>query len=234
MIISTKTSSFPFTMLSNLIYDRIIICDFTKRERAVLDLIVRTSYGCDKYYGERKNKLKISEEVYYERYSFMQKKDLASAGISNVVANKTLKSLENMNIISIDKWNKYLVIKINKNIEEWSVRENGNKNSLGKLIGINLSERLVTRYQNDKYKLNVSLSQKHEKHLILANNTLPKEKSKKIIKENYKHNSTINKGFQSTSELTKEIISRKDSNIVGMEKLKKARDSHNKCANNEI
>lgn len=88
-----------FTRISNELYEAIMQTDFTKRQRNILDLIIRMSYGCGK------------------KFAILRPSDFSLVGVHRNHVSSELRYLENANVIKIDGD----VIWLNKNYDQWRV-----------------------------------------------------------------------------------------------------------------
>lgn len=88
-----------FTKISNELYEAIMQTDFTKRQRNILDLVIRMSYGCGK------------------KFAILRPSDFTLVGVHRNHASAELKYLERANVIKIDGD----IIYLNKNYDQWRV-----------------------------------------------------------------------------------------------------------------
>lgn len=88
-----------FTRISNELYEAIMQTDFSKRQRNILDLILRMSYGCGK------------------KYAILRPSDFEVVGVYKTHIKRELDYLVSANVITVDEE----LISINKNYERWRV-----------------------------------------------------------------------------------------------------------------
>jgi hypothetical protein len=112
-----------FTRISNELYMAIMQTDFSKRQRSILDLIIRMSYGCGK------------------KYALLRPIDFELVGVYKSHITKELNYLQAVKVLFIED---NLVI-LNKNYDDWRV-------SLVKTANIDRLKALIKRnldgYQN--------------------------------------------------------------------------------------
>ena len=182
--------NYKFTALPNKIFGKVLISDFGKRERKVLDLIIRLSFGC----GNR-------------NYCFLRKVGFEVVGIDSAKIKVVLNSLTDKNIIIIEKYPNVLKIIINKDINSWLVKENGDEEKLAKLVGENLPNGKYKSYLNGNNKLAKKESQNVINSFTELKKQCSKEKDKEKLKKNNKEKVIINnnseKGFD---EMKKDLI----------------------------
>lgn len=88
-----------FTRISNELYEAIMQTDFSKRQRNILDLVIRMSYGCRK------------------KYAILRPSDFELAGVGRNHIKQELKYLASANVLKVDGE----IIYVNKNYEQWRV-----------------------------------------------------------------------------------------------------------------
>ena len=165
----------PFTRLPNEIFNKILISDFGKRERKAFDLILRLSYGC-----------------FNRNYCFLRKVDFEAVGIGSAKIKVVLDSLEDKNIIIIEKEQNILKLIINKDIDLWKVKMNGSEEQLAKLVGNNLPKRKHMPYRYDNNEFTEMGRRNFEKAFGSAKEECLKEKDKDKLKKNNKEKYIIN------------------------------------------
>ena len=109
-----------FTRISNDLYEAIMQTDFTKRQRNILDFVIRMSYGCQK------------------KYAILKPSDFELVGVGKNAIGSELRYLMHANVLNIDGY----VIQINKDYERWRVSmvKNFNKEKFNQVLKRNLSE----------------------------------------------------------------------------------------------
>lgn len=119
--------------IANEIWDQIMMCDFNREKRAILDLVLRLSWGCGK-----KSAL------------IPRQKDFCLAGIPESNVKKNLKWLEKAKVLLID-WDSKLYM-FNKDYDSWRVSlvDNYDEERLNLLIYQNI------QLSNNKEKLSNS------------------------------------------------------------------------------
>ncbi len=132
--------------VAHSINEAIMMRDFTKRQRKILDLVLRLSWGCNKKYAQ-----------------IPRQKDFEIVGIGEGHIKVELVWLVQSHIITIDD-NNY---SFNKDFDQWQVSRvrpfspenltelvrfnlNGNNPKLTKTVSGNLPKREETTYQNSK------------------------------------------------------------------------------------
>lgn len=187
----------PFTRLPNEILNKTLISDFGKRERKVLDLILRLSYGC-----------------FNRNYCIARKVDFEAVGVGSSKIRAVLESLKEKNIIFIGENLNELKITINKQVDLWLIKTNGDEEKLAKLVGKNLSKRKQNDYQNSNEMLTKTESQKLEKAFNFTKKQCLKEKDKEILKKNIKENGVANDdSISGIEKMRKHLIDKKGFNI---------------------
>lgn len=88
-----------FTRISNELYEAIMQTNFSKRQRNILDLVIRMSYGCRK------------------KYAILRPSDFEVVGVYKTHVKRELNYLSSANVIEVDGD----VISINKDYERWRV-----------------------------------------------------------------------------------------------------------------
>lgn len=113
-----------FTKLSNELYEAIMTSDFSKRQRKVLDLIIRMSYGCQK------------------KYALIRPIDFELVGVWKVDIQKELRYLEKAKVIFRDGER----IELNKNYDQWriSIVKSFDEERMKALIKRNLEQKKVS------------------------------------------------------------------------------------------
>lgn len=114
-----------FTRISNELYTAIMQTNFSKRQRNILDLVIRMSYGCGK------------------KYAILRPVDFEIVGITKNNIGTELKYLETAKVISIDKE----TITLNKNYDQWRIGlvKTSSDKRFEEVLKRNLNEVLETR-----------------------------------------------------------------------------------------
>lgn len=92
-----------YTRTSNELSEAIMQSDFSKRQRNILDLIIRMSYGC----GKKSALLRLS--------------DFELVGVYKVDVKKELEYLEKAHVIVADKEDDFFRLSLNKNYDQWRI-----------------------------------------------------------------------------------------------------------------
>ncbi len=112
-----------YTRLSNELYESIMQTDFTKRQRSMLDLIIRASYGCN------------------NKYALLRPSDFEVVGVYKTHVKKELEYLCRAKVIT---WHGER-ISLNKDYEQWRINLckpcNGNK--LQEILRRNISNEVT-------------------------------------------------------------------------------------------
>lgn len=108
-----------FTRLSNELYEAIMQSDFTKRQRNILDLVIRMSYGCNK------------------KVAILKKSDFEQVGVRKTHIKAELEYLKAAKVLIIEGD----FIQLNKNYDEWrvSIIRGFNPEKYKEILRINLS-----------------------------------------------------------------------------------------------
>lgn len=108
-----------FTKLSNELYEAIMKTDFSKRQRNILDLIIRLSYGCGK------------------KFAILRPSDFEVVGILRGHVKKELEYLQATNVLLISGENYTL----NKDYDTWrvSLTKSFNEEKFQRILARNLS-----------------------------------------------------------------------------------------------
>lgn len=112
-----------FTRLSNELYEAIMQTDFSKRQRNILDLVIRMSYGCGK------------------KQAILRKTDFQQVGVGKNHIKGELEHLQASKVLLIDGD----IIQLNKNYDEWRVNlvKGFNKEKFNKILKRNLTGETV-------------------------------------------------------------------------------------------
>jgi DnaD/phage-associated family protein len=114
-----------FTRISNELYEAIMHTDFSKRQRNILDLVVRMSFGCGK------------------KFAILRPSDFEVVGVYKTHIKKELEYLASANVIVINGE----TITLNKNYDQWrvSIVKSFDKEKLQDILRRNLSPDSVTK-----------------------------------------------------------------------------------------
>ncbi|MBH8587111.1 replication protein [Thermoactinomyces sp. CICC 10520] len=173
-----------FIKLSNELYEAIMTADFSKRQRKVLDLIIRMSYGCQK------------------KYALLRPIDFELVGIWKVDIQKELKHLEKSKVIFRDGDR----IELNKNYDQWRIGivKSFDEDKMKALIKRNLEQREVSKTLTEHEDGLV-------KHLPPSKQNTNQEVSK--ILTDMPPNSSNDKGFERPKDILKTIKDINDDDI---------------------
>ncbi|MEF3309337.1 replication protein [Paenibacillus sp. GYB004] len=107
-----------FTKLSNELYEAIMKTDFSKRQRSIIDLIIRLSYGCRK------------------KSAVLRSSDFELVGVLRGHIKKELDYLQMVNVLQIDGE----IFALNKNYDTWriGISKGFNQEKYQKVLGRNL------------------------------------------------------------------------------------------------
>ena len=153
--------------ISHSIHEQIMVSDFSKRQRKILDLIHRLSWGCGKTFA-----------------IIPHQKDFEITGIHESDIKSELEYLVNCKVIMISS-DEYM---FNKNFDQWriSLSRNYSPERLGKLISLNLNGLGKTPSQNlVKHQENTWQNTKLATHELHSS----KESNKENTNNNYIDNS---------------------------------------------
>lgn len=108
-----------FTRISNELFEAIMQTDFSKRQRSILDLIIRASYGCGK------------------KFAYLRPSDFEVVGVYKSHIKKELDYLTKTKVIFRDGER----ISLNKNYDQWRVSLNkiSDQDKLSEILRRNLS-----------------------------------------------------------------------------------------------
>jgi phage replication O-like protein O len=107
-----------YTRTANELFEAIMISDFSKRQRNVLDLIIRLSYGCGK------------------RHAIIRSSDYEIVGVGRNHIKDTLKELIEANVIVVNDDITY----INKDYPQWKISKINRADRLSEVIRRNLND----------------------------------------------------------------------------------------------
>jgi phage replication O-like protein O len=146
-----------YIRIANEIWDEVIRRDFTKRQKDIIFLVWRLSYGC------QKRAAYIPKLVYFEL-----------AGIRRNHIKEELLNLEKWNVLKWDREAK--MFEVNKDLDQWNVPQTGgwDEVKLNELIAINLHESSQNR--NKKFlKEEQKVPETGTKDSRNRNNLFPKQ-----------------------------------------------------------
>ena len=168
-----------FTRLSNELYKAIMQSDFTKRQRNILDLVIRMSYGCGK------------------KSALLRPVDFELVGIYKTHIRKELDYLSKAAVLIIDGDR----ITLNKNYDQWRIslsRNATNTDRWSEVLRRNLNDEVtetvtkeedkVTKtvtdgYQNSNQVVTKTVTEEGRKPSNANGSEAPKESIKESIKE---------------------------------------------------
>lgn len=214
-----------YTKISNELYIAIMMTDFSKRQRKILDLIMRCSYGCGK------------------KSAILRPSDYEVVGVYKTHIAKELKYLEKANVIVIN-WDTYETA-LNKDYDTWRVSlartadmerfneilkrnlehkketcgqncgnpvDNAVDNSVGNNCSYQNSNHEVTKtvtngYQNSNSEVTKTVTNRAPNPSHYADSPSPKEIIKEIYKEIFKENKKDSL-FLSKEQLIEKVIER--------------------------
>jgi phage replication O-like protein O len=107
-----------YTRTANELFEAIMISDFSKRQRNVLDLIIRLSYGCGK------------------RHAIIRPSDYEIVGVGRNHIKDTLKELIEANVLVVNEDITY----INKDYPQWKISKINKADRLSEVIRRNLND----------------------------------------------------------------------------------------------
>lgn len=109
-----------FTKISNELYEAIMQTDFTKRQRNILDLVLRMSYGCRK------------------KHAILRPSDFEIVGVGRNHVQQELKILINSNVLLVQGE----IYQLNKDYDTWRVNliRNFDPDKFEKVLHRNLAE----------------------------------------------------------------------------------------------
>ncbi|WP_438447437.1 replication protein [Gorillibacterium sp. sgz5001074] len=112
-----------FTKLSNELYEAIMKTDFSKRQRNILDLIMRLSYGCRK------------------KFAILRPSDFEVVGVLRGHIKKELEYLQMANVLHIEGE----VYTLNKDYDSWrvSITKTFNDEKYQKILSRNLAQNVT-------------------------------------------------------------------------------------------
>lgn len=114
-----------YIRIANEIWDQLTMRDFTKRQRAIIDLVLRLSYGCGKKYAHIPT--------------------LNSFALAGVRPNHIRAELEKLEAARVLTWDREaMLFEFNKRYSQWGIPviQTADNDKLGELIALNLSGRL--------------------------------------------------------------------------------------------
>lgn len=148
--------------IANSIYEEIMSRDFSKRQRNILDLILRLSWGCGK------------------RYAIIPRiKDFEVAGIHRTHVRKELEYLEKCRVIV---WNRELnLFALNKDYDTWAISysKTADDQGLSELIHLNIAD----KQQGESYDELVDNLLKSYQNSNSVTKTVTGEVTKTVISE---------------------------------------------------
>lgn len=108
-----------FTKISNELYESIMQTDFSKRQRNILDFVIRMSYGCGK------------------KFAILRPSDFELVGVYKTHIKKELEHLVKASVLKIDGER----IELNKNYDEWriSIIKTANQEKYSEVLRRNLA-----------------------------------------------------------------------------------------------
>jgi phage replication O-like protein O len=202
-----------YLKLANELYDAIIRTDFSKRQRSILDLIMRMSYGCNK------------KSAHIPKLKFFE-----LAGVYRTDIKKELTALEAAGVIMWDRDNDQFAI--NKNYEEWQIKsvKGYDKQTYNELIRLNLTDHkdqkvsktltsnekvseILTNSTGEQVSKTLTSGEKVSKILTLCDTevskilTFPDQKVSEILTNDEKVSKTLTNEDQKVSKtLTKKLV----------------------------
>jgi phage replication O-like protein O len=117
-----------FTRISNELFEAIMQTDFSKRQRSILDLIIRASYGCGK------------------KFAYLKLSDFEVVGIYKSHIKKELEHLIRTKVIFMDGER----ISLNKDYDQWrvSLNKTSSQDKLSEILRKNLSGEVTKTVTN--------------------------------------------------------------------------------------
>lgn len=206
-----------FTRISNELYEAIMQTDFTKRQRNILDLVIRMSYGCGK------------------KFAILRPSDFEVVGIYKTHIKKELEYLVKVKVLEIDGDK----ITLNKNYDEWRVNivkqfDQERFNDILKRNLINSGDETVTKTVTDeKDQVTKTVTQVTEMVTEVTktvtddgvgsyqNSNFETRNSYQNSNQSYQNSNSISQtGYQNSNSLVTKIVtetSRETSNDAGFE-----------------
>jgi DnaD/phage-associated family protein len=160
--------------MAHSIEEEIMMRDFTKRQRSVMDFIIRLSWGCGKKYAV-----------------IPMQKDFELVGLDQTKAKAEIDWLINARVISRDVTGK--VYSFNKNFDEWkvSIVPNYNKDRFKELLSLNIttcqnSNPIDEKASSDYGTLDEKASEDLTKKQVEQGSNKPNEAVTDVSKESIK------------------------------------------------
>jgi hypothetical protein len=137
-----------FTRISNELFEAIMFSNFMKRQRNILDLIIRLSYGCGK------------------KFALLKKSDFEIVGVYKTHIKKELDYLEAAKVIRI-AGNQ---ISINKNYDEWRINlvYDINREKYKKILSKNLPQKVTKMVTDEEGKVTKTVTRRLPKRELLG------------------------------------------------------------------
>lgn len=164
-----------FTRLSNELFEQIIMRPFSKRQRAILDLLIRLSYGCGR------------KSAYIPKLS-----DFIVCGIDKHHIKPELIQLEQMNVIG---WNKgKQEFRVVKDYDRWAIPhpDADRLERMHSLVGLNLNgyqnsnQENEESYRNGNQEVTKTVTLELPKGQLEGSKNLHGSKGREVPKENIK------------------------------------------------
>ena len=180
-----------FTRISNELYRAIMQTDFTKRQRNILDLVIRMSYGCGK------------------KSALLRPVDFELVGIYKTHIRKELNYLSKAAVLIIDGDR----ISLNKDYDQWRIslsKSAINTNRWSKVLSRNLNDEVTETVTKDDDKVTKTVTGGYQNSNQAVTKTVTKgyqnsnqAVTKTVTRQGRKPSST--KGYETPKESSKDI-----------------------------
>ena len=110
-----------YLRIANEVWNQLMMCQFKREQRGIIDLIIRLSWGCGKKWAH-----------------IPRQKDFCLAGVYESHVKRELEWLEKANVITIDREQK--MYQFNKHYDTWrvSIGRGYDEDALAQLVALNL------------------------------------------------------------------------------------------------
>jgi DnaD/phage-associated family protein len=145
-----------YLRIANEVWNQLMMCQFNREQRGIIDLIIRLSWGCGKKWAH-----------------IPRQKDFCLAGVYESHVKRELEWLEKANVITVDR--KQKMYQFNKHYDTWrvSIGRGYDEDELAHLVALNLqiSKKNLLISKNDgeeTYKEVSSDLQRSKKNLLIS------------------------------------------------------------------
>jgi len=170
-----------FTRISNELFEAIMQTDFSKRQRSILDLIIRASYGCGK------------------KFALLRPSDFEVVGVYKGHTKKELDYLVRTKVIFMDGER----ISLNKDYEQWrvSLTKISNQEKLSEILRKNLTGEVTKTVTDTPENITETVTEVTE--TVTGNNPEEGEQVTKTVTGGYQNsNSEVTKTVTDTPPST--------------------------------